>query len=81
MMSFITHMGQHHRVLRLLIQGKINYQTAIYLDKRLAFFKNWDKTISEKVVFLKIIYDYQIKTILNFNMTEGKNNNERSIFK
>ena len=38
--GFGVHSGQHPRVLRLLIQRKINYQTAIYLDKHIAFIKD-----------------------------------------
>tara|TARA_Y100001933_G_scaffold53713_1_gene52992 strand:- start:1326 stop:1937 length:612 start_codon:yes stop_codon:yes gene_type:complete len=71
--GFRSHMGQHPRILRLLIQGKVNYQTAIYLDKHLAFFKDWDKTISEKVIWPKISSTItRLKPFLNFNMTEAK---------
>ena len=43
--------GQHPRVLRLLIQRKISFQTAVVLDHFLNFTKNWDKEITEKVVW------------------------------
>jgi hypothetical protein len=66
-------MGQHPRVLRLLIQGKIKHETAIYLDKHLAFFKDWDKDITEKVVWPKISHTItRMKPFLNFNATEAK---------
>lgn len=65
--------GQHPRLLRLLIQRKINFQTAIYLNKHLSFFKNWDKEINEKVVWPKISGTMKRLTpFLNFNVTEAK---------
>lgn len=71
--GFGVHSGQHPRVLRLLIQRKINYQTAIYLDKHIAFIKDWDKNISEKVVWPKISHTIaRLTPFLNFNMTEAK---------
>ena len=48
--------GQHPPVLRLLIQRKINIQTAIILDSILSYSKNWSKDISERVVWLKIAF-------------------------
>ena len=71
--GFRVNMGQHPRVLRLLIQGKIKHETAIYLDKHLAFFKDWDKDITEKVVWPKISHTItRMKPFLNFNATEAK---------
>ena len=71
--GFCVHSGQHPRFLRLLIQRKINYQTAIYLDKHIAFIKDWDKNISEKVVWPKISHTIaRLTPFLNFNMTEAK---------
>ena len=52
--GFRSPKGQHPRILRLLIQKKISYQTAIVLDHVLAFAKNWNKEITEKVVWPKI---------------------------
>ena len=54
MMGFIPPNGQHPRVLRLLIQRKISHQTAVVLDHFLGFTKNWDKEITEKVVWPEI---------------------------
>ena len=66
-------MGQHPRMLRLLIQRKVNFQTAIYLNKHLSFIKDWDKNISEKVVWPKISHTIaRLTPFLNFNMTEAK---------
>src|SRR5210317_618969 len=52
--GFISDNGQHPRVLRLLIQGKIDSQTAVILDSVLSYSKTWNKTIKEKVVWPKI---------------------------
>ena len=49
-----VHNGQHSRFLRLLIQRKVSLQTAILLDELIAFRKNYDKEISETVVWPKI---------------------------
>ena len=71
--GFRVHMGQHPRMLRLLIQRKVNFQTAIYLNKNLSFIKDWDKNISEKVVWPKISHTIaRLTPFLNFNMTEAK---------
>ena len=71
--GFRPNNGQHPRVLPLLIQKKITFQTAIYLDKHLAFVKDWDKNISEKVVWPKISHTIKkLKPFLNFNVTEAK---------
>ena len=42
--------GQHPTMLRLLIQKRINIQTAIIIDSILSYSKNWSKTINERVV-------------------------------
>ena len=65
--------GQHPRVLRLLIQRKISYQTAVVLDYFLNFSKNWDKEITEKVVWPEISLKVtRVKPFVNFNATECK---------
>lgn len=65
--------GQHPRVLQLLIQKKINYQTAIILDYFLAFSKNWDKKIKEKVVWKDISNRLKkFRSFVKFNPTECK---------
>ena len=65
--------GQHPRVLRLLIQRKISYQTAVVLDHFLNFTKNWDKEITEKVVWPEISLKVtRVKPFVNFNATECK---------
>ena len=71
--GFIPPDGQHPRVLRLLIQRKISYQTAVVLDHFLGFTKNWDKEITEKVVWPEISLKVaRVKPFVNFNATECK---------
>ena len=71
--GFLCPNGQHPRVLRLLIQRKISYQTAVVLDHFLGFTKNWDKEITEKVVWPEISLKVsRVKPFVNFNATECK---------
>ena len=71
--GFIPPNGQHPRILRLLIQRKISYQTAVVLDHFLGFTKNWDKEITEKVVWPEISLKVsRVKPFVNFNATECK---------
>ena len=71
--GFIPPDGQHPRILRLLIQRKISYQTAVVLDHFLGFTKNWDKEITEKVVWPEISLKVsRVKPFVNFNATECK---------
>jgi hypothetical protein len=59
--------------LRLLIQRKISYQTAVVLNHFLNFTKNWDKEITEKVVWPEISLKVtRVKPFINFNATECK---------
>jgi len=65
--------GQHPRVLQLLIQKKITFQTAIILDYFLTFSKNWDKKIQEKVVWKDISNRLKkFRSFVKFNSTECK---------
>ena len=71
--GFIPPDGQHPRILRLLIQRKISYQTAVVLDHFLGFTKNWNKEITEKVVWPEISLKVtRVKPFVNFNATECK---------
>jgi hypothetical protein len=68
-----VHNGQHPRMLRLLIQEKINYQTAIILDKAIAFIKDWDTQIKEKVVWPNISTKLKkLKPFLRYNEVEAQ---------
>ena len=71
--GFIPPNGQHPRILRLLIQRKISYQTAVVLDHFLGFTKNWYKEITEKIVWPEISLKVaRVKPFINFNATECK---------
>ena len=71
--GFLPPNGQHPRVLRLLIQKKISFQTAVVLNHFLGFVKNWDKEITEKVVWPEISLKVaRVKPFINFNATECK---------
>jgi len=71
--GFLCPNGQHPRILRLLIQKKISYQTAVVLNHFLGFVKNWDKEITEKVVWPEISLKVaRVKPFVNFNATECK---------
>ena len=71
--GFIPSNGQHPRILRLLIQRKISFQTTVVLDHFLNFTKNWDKEITEKVVWPEISLKVaRVKPFINFNATECK---------
>ena len=71
--GFIPIGGQHPRVLRLLIQRKISYQTTIVLNHYLGFTKNWDKEITEKIVWPEISLKVtRLKPFVNYNATECK---------
>ncbi len=71
--GFLCPNGQHPRMLRLLIQKKCSYQTAVVLNHFLNFTKNWDKEITEKVVWPEISLKVaRVKPFINFNATECK---------
>ena len=71
--GFICRGGQHPRLLRLLIQKRASFQTIAVLDHFLSFSKNWDKEITEKVVWPKISSTLtKLKPFVKFNMTECK---------
>ena len=71
--GFLCPNGQHPRMLRLLIQKKVSYQTAVVLNHFLGFTKNWDKEITEKIVWPEISLKVaRVKPFINFNATECK---------
>ena len=71
--GFSVPSGQHPRMLRLLIQRKVSYQTAVVLNHFLNFTKNWDKEITENVVWPKISSTIaKLKPFVKFNTTECK---------
>jgi hypothetical protein len=73
MMCLLVHNGQHPTMLRLLLQRKINIQSAIILDSVLSYSKNWSKDIKEKVVWPKIAFKMaKLKGFVKYNETECK---------
>ena len=69
----LVHNGQHPTMLRLLLQRKINIQSAIILDSVLSYSKNWSKDIKEKVVWPKIAFKMaKLKGFVKYNETECK---------
>jgi hypothetical protein len=71
--GFLSHNGQHPRLLQLLIQKKTSYQTAIAIDDILSYSKNWSVGIKEKVIWPKIAFKMaKLKGFLNYNSTECK---------
>ena len=69
----LVHNGQHPTMLRLLLQRKINIQSAIILDSVLSYSKNWSKDITEKVVWPKISFKMaKLKGFVKYNETECK---------
>ena len=71
--GFLCSGGQHPRMLRLLIQKKISFQTAVVLNHFLNFTENWDKEITEKIVWPEISLKVaRVKPFVNFNATECK---------
>ena len=71
--GFVPVNGQHPRMLRLLIQRKVSFQTAVVFNHYLNFTKNWDKEITEKIVWPEISLKVaRVKPFVKFNATECK---------
>ena len=71
--GFLCGGGQHPRLLRLLIQKRASFQTIVALNHFLSFTKNWDKEITENVVWPKISSTIaKLKPFVKFNITECK---------
>ena len=71
--GFLCSGGQHPRLLRLLIQKRASFQTIVALNHFLSFTKNWDKEITENVVWPKISSTIaKLKPFVKFNTTECK---------
>ena len=71
--GFLCGGGQHPRLLRLLIQKRASFQTIVALNHFLSFTKNWDKEITENVVWPKISSTLaKLRPFVKFNATECK---------
>ena len=65
--------GQHPRLLRLLLSGKIAIQSFIIFDQILSFSKRWDKQIKETIIWPEKSFKLKkLKLFIRFNLTEAK---------
>ena len=65
--------GQHPRMLRLLLSGKISIQSLIIFDKILSFVNRWDKEIKETVIWPEKSFKIaKLKPFVNVNLTKCK---------
>ena len=65
--------GQHPRLLRLLLSGKIAVQSFIIFDQILSFSKKWDKQIKETIIWPEKSFKLKkLKPFIKFNLTECK---------
>jgi len=65
--------GQHPRFLRLLLQKKISYQTAVVFEHFLSYVQNFNKEIKEKIIWPEIANKIErLKPFIRFNETECK---------
>tara|TARA_Y100001937_G_scaffold45765_1_gene64294 strand:+ start:18038 stop:18646 length:609 start_codon:yes stop_codon:yes gene_type:complete len=70
---FMVHSGQHPKILKLLMGKKINYDTILVMNYHLNFIKDWNKNISEKIIWPSICKKLnKFKPFLRFNETETK---------
>ena len=65
--------GQHPRMLRLLLSGKISVQSFIIFDKILSFVNRWDKEITETIIWPEKSFKItKLKPFVNVNITKCK---------
>ena len=65
--------GQHPRMLRLLLSGKISIQSLIIFDKILSFVNRWDKEIKETVIWPEKSFKIaKLRPFVNVNTTKCK---------
>ncbi len=65
--------GQHPRMLRLLLSGKISVQSFIIFDKILSFVNRWDKEIKETVIWPEKSFKIaKLRPFVNVNLTKCK---------
>ena len=70
---FSVDSGQHPRLLRLLLSGKIAIQSFIIFDQILSFSKRWDKQIKETIIWPEKSFKLKkLKPFIRFNNTEAK---------
>ncbi len=65
--------GQHPRMLRLLLSGKVSIQSLIIFDKILSFVNRWDKEIKETIIWPEKSFKItKLKPFVNVNITKCK---------
>ena len=65
--------GQHPRMLRLLLSGKVSIQSVIIFDKILSFVNRWDKEIKETVIWPEKSFKIaKLRPFVNVNTTKCK---------
>ena len=65
--------GQHPRLLRLLLSGKIAVQSFIIFDKILSFVNRWDKEITETIIWPEKSFKItKLRPFINVNITKCK---------
>ena len=70
---FSVDSGQHPRLLRLLLSGKVSIQSVIIFDKILSFVSRWDKEIKETIIWPEKSFKIaKLKPFVNVNLTKCK---------
>ena len=65
--------GQHPRMLRLLLSGKISIQSVIIFDKILSFTNRWDKEINETIIWPEKSFKIaKLSPFVKVNLTKCK---------
>ena len=70
---FSVDSGQHPRLLRLLLSGKVSIQAVIIFDKILSFVNRWDKEIKETIIWPEKSFKIaKLKPFVSVNLTKCK---------
>ena len=70
---FSVDSGQHPRLLRLLLSGKVSVQSVIIFDKILSFINRWDKEIKETIIWPEKSFKItKLRPFINVNITKCK---------
>ena len=70
---FSVDSGQHPRLLRLLLSGKVSIQSVIIFDKILSFINRWDKEIKETIIWPEKSFKIaKLSPFVKVNLTKCK---------
>ena len=70
---FSVDSGQHPRLLRLLLSGKVSIQSVIIFDKILSFISRWDKEIKETIIWPEKSFKIaKLSPFVRVNLTKCK---------